>query len=62
MVLIINLPATLRQAPAADDSGNGTPTLSDECVEHFVAAVGMDRILRALDRLTAPELPLAAAE
>ena len=59
MIFIINLPATLRQAPAADDSA---PTLSDECVEHFVAAVGMDRILRALDRLTAPELPLAAAE
>jgi hypothetical protein len=60
MILILNLPAIHRQAPAADDSGNDT--LSDECVEHFVDEVGVDRIWRALDRLTAPEMPLAAAE
>jgi hypothetical protein len=63
MLLIINLPATLRQAPAADDSGNDTPTLTDECIEHFVAEAGVDRIWRAIDRLTAAdELPLAATE
>jgi hypothetical protein len=37
-------------------------TLSDAAVERIVAEVGVDRIWRAIDKLTAPELPLAAAE
>ena len=63
LLIITNLPATLRQAPAANgsDNGNDTPTLTDECIEHFVADVGVDRICRAIVKLTA-ELSLAAAE
>jgi hypothetical protein len=51
MLVLINLPAALRQAPAANGSGNGTPTLFDHSVERIVAEVGVDRIWRALDRL-----------
>jgi hypothetical protein len=36
--------------------------LSDAVIEHMVSEIGPDRILHALDRVTAPELPLAAAE
>jgi hypothetical protein len=36
--------------------------LSDEVVERIVAEIGIDRIFRAADQLTAPELPLQAAE
>jgi hypothetical protein len=44
-------------------NGNGsTTTLSDDAVERIVAEVGFERIWRAYEKLTQPELPLAAAE
>jgi hypothetical protein len=43
-------------------NGNGATVLSDEVVERIVAEIGIDRIFRAADQLTAPELPLQAAE
>src|SRR5262249_28537787 len=36
--------------------------LSDNVVERIVREVGVDRVWRAVDRLTSPELPLVAAE
>ena len=42
-------------------NGSGT-ALSEDAVERIVAEVGVDRIRRAIDRLTEPELPLVAAE
>jgi hypothetical protein len=42
--------------------GNGMTPLSDQALERIVAETGVDRIWRVIDRLTAPELPLAAAE
>lgn len=36
--------------------------LSDSVLENLVREVGIDRVWRAVDRLTAPELPLIAAE
>jgi hypothetical protein len=40
----------------------GITTLSDSAIEGIVREVGVDRIWRAVDRLTQPELPLVAAE
>jgi hypothetical protein len=42
--------------------GNGSTELSDGVVERIVAEVGIERIWRALDKLTQPQLPLQAAE
>jgi hypothetical protein len=44
--------------------GNGSvaPAMSDDVVQRFVVEIGPDRILHALDRVTAPKLPLQAAE
>jgi hypothetical protein len=36
--------------------------LSDNAIEHIVREVGVDRVWRAVDKLTSPELPLVAAE
>ena len=36
--------------------------LSDQALERIVAETGVERVWRVIDRLTAPELPLAAAE
>ena len=43
-------------------NGGSVPGLSDDAVERIVAEVGVDRIWRAVDRLTQPQLPLQAAE
>lgn len=40
----------------------GGTALSEDAVERIVVEVGVDRIRRAIDRLTEPELPLVAAE
>jgi hypothetical protein len=43
--------------------GNGgAASLSDTTVERIVVSVGPERILRVIDKLTSPELPLVAAE
>ena len=36
--------------------------VTDADIERFVVKIGLDRVWRALDRVTAPELPLVAAE
>ena len=36
--------------------------MSDSALENLVREVGLDRVWRAVDRLTQPELPLIAAE
>jgi hypothetical protein len=36
--------------------------LSDNAIERIVREVGVERIWRAVDKLTSPELPLVAAE
>jgi hypothetical protein len=36
--------------------------LSDDAIDRLVVEIGADRILAALDRVTQPQLPLAAAE
>lgn len=43
-------------------NGNGTTTLSDSALERLLAEVGIDRVWRAVDNLTQPQLPIAAAE
>jgi hypothetical protein len=40
----------------------GITVLSDSVIENMVREVGVDRIWRAIDKLTQPELPLVAAE
>jgi hypothetical protein len=43
--------------------GNGGITsLSDSAIDNIVREVGVERVWRAIERLTQPELPLAAAE
>jgi len=37
-------------------------TLTDDEVKSIVAEIGVERIWRIVDKLTAPELPLVAAE
>jgi len=46
----------------ANGNGGSPATLSDAVVEHIVAEVGVERIWRALDKLTQPQLPLQAAQ
>jgi hypothetical protein len=36
--------------------------LTDAALERLVAAIGIDRIWRVIDKLTQPQLPLSAAE
>jgi hypothetical protein len=43
-------------------ANGGTTTLSDSAVERIVVEIGPERILRVVDKLTSPELPLVAAE
>ena len=50
----------LRRLHQTDNDGGGTTALSDSAVENIVAEVGVERIWRAVDKLTQP--PLAAAE
>jgi hypothetical protein len=40
----------------------GTVSLSDSAIENIVREVGIDRVWRAVEKLTQPELPLVAAE
>jgi hypothetical protein len=42
-------------------NGGSAPTLSDSAVENIVRELGVDRIWRALEKLTQPELPFMAA-
>ena len=42
--------------------GTDTPVLSNDAVEHIVRRIGPERILRVIDKLTEPALPLVAAE
>jgi hypothetical protein len=52
-----------RPARAGQPQGNGSASdLSDDAIDRLVAEVGVDRIWRALDKLTQPQLPLQAAE
>jgi hypothetical protein len=41
-------------------NGGSTTGLSDSAVERIVVEIGPERILRVVDKLTSPELPLAA--
>jgi hypothetical protein len=50
------------QRERAKRFNGGTTTLSDSAIEGIVREVGVDRIWRAVDKLTSPELPLVAAE
>ena len=51
------------QRERAKRFGNGgTAILSDSAVESLVREVGVERVWRAVDKLTSPELPLVAAE
>lgn len=43
-------------------NGGSVPGLSDDAVERIVIEIGPDRIWRAVDKITQPELPLVAAE
>jgi hypothetical protein len=43
-------------------NGGSVPGLSDDAVERIVAEVGVERIWRAVDKITQPNLPLVAAE
>src|SRR5262249_37566455 len=40
----------------------GAPALSDDVVERMVTEIGVERIFRVVEKLTQPQLPLAAAE
>ena len=65
----ISVPSVIRarkriaQAQQGKRHGNGgTTPLSDFAVENIVREVGVDRIWRAVDKITQPKLPLVAAE
>jgi hypothetical protein len=49
------------QRERAKRFNGGTTTLSDSAIEGIVREVGVDRIWRAVDKLTSPELPLGVA-
>jgi hypothetical protein len=42
-------------------AGNGTTALSDDVVKHIVMEIGPERVLKAVDKLTAPPLPFVMA-
>ena len=53
----------LEQQERSKHHGNGgTSSLSDSAIDNIVREVGVERVWRAIDRLTQPELPLVAAE
>jgi hypothetical protein len=58
----ISVPLVLVEQLHANGNGGSPATLSDAVVEHIVAEVGVERIWRALDKLTQPQLPLQAAQ
>ena len=43
-------------------NGTGTAVLSDAVIENMVAEIGIDRVWRAVEKLTQPQFPLQAAE
>jgi hypothetical protein len=49
------------QRERAKRFNGGTTTLSDSAIEGIVREVGVDRIWRAVDKLTSPELPFVVA-
>jgi hypothetical protein len=49
------------QRERAKRFNGGSTTLSDSAIEGIVREVGVDRIWRAVDKLTSPELPLGVA-
>jgi hypothetical protein len=53
----------LEQRERSKRHGNGgTTTLSDDAIDRIVVEVGPERVMRSLDRITQPQLPLVAAE
>jgi hypothetical protein len=51
------------QQERAKHRGNGgTSALSDSAIDNIVREVGPERVMCSLDRITQPQLPLAAAE
>ena len=58
----VSVPLVVEARERANRFHGGITTLSDAAIEGIVREVGVDRIWRAVDRLTQPELPLAAAE
>ena len=58
----ISVPLVLVEQLHANGKSGSPATLSDAVVEHIVAEVGVERIWRALDKLTQPQLPLQAAQ
>jgi hypothetical protein len=61
--LVVEAHERLEQSERAKRFGNGgTAILSDSAIEKLVREVGVDRVWRAVDKLTSPELPLVAAE
>jgi hypothetical protein len=52
----------LEQSERKRFGNGGTAILSDSVIEHIVREIGADRIWRAVDKLTSPELSLVAAE
>jgi len=65
---LVSLTASLGQAPYFPlmiclAAPSASPVqLSDDAIDRLVVEIGADRILAALDRVTQPQLPLAAAE
>jgi hypothetical protein len=61
--LVAEVRDRLEQRERSKRHGNGgTTTLSDDAVERIVMEIGPERILRVVDKLTQPQLPLVAAE
>jgi hypothetical protein len=52
----------LEQSERAKHFNGGSTILSDSVIENIVREVGVDRVWRAVDRLTQPEMSLVAAE
>jgi hypothetical protein len=62
---LVSLTASLGQAPDSPLMiclAAPPVQLSNAAVDQLVAEIGADRILAALDRVTQPQLPLAAKE
>jgi len=51
-----------RRERAKHHGNGGATTLSDSAIDNIVREVGVERVWRAIDRLTQPQLPLVAAE
>jgi hypothetical protein len=51
-----------RQERSKRPGNGGTSALSDSAIDNIVREVGPERVMCSLDRITQPQLPLAAAE